>query len=143
MTVAAILLAILIGVGVVLYIHHRIAYGGERADDKPENETTASDDFECCGMHITCEKDSLVAGIDAELLYYDDEELDEYRGRGAQEYSAEEIEMFRDVLLTLKPEDIAGWARSITARGITMPAEVREELLMIVSEARGQLVNSN
>ncbi len=39
-------------------------------------------------------------------------------------------------MLTLLPTDIAGWARSIQLRGIELPASVREELLMIVSEAR-------
>lgn len=34
------------------------------------------------------------------------------------------------------PADIAPWARSIQLRGITLPSEVREELLMIVAEAR-------
>ena len=42
----------------------------------------------------------------------------------------------REVLLTLRPDEIAGWARSVQLRGITLPADVREELLMIVAEAR-------
>ena len=36
----------------------------------------------------------------------------------------------------MKPEDIAGWARSLQLRQIELPAAVREELLMIVAEAR-------
>ena len=58
------------------------------------------------------------------------------RAGGADGYSEEETEQFRDVLLTLLPEDIAGWARSLQLRGITLPADVREELLMIVAERR-------
>lgn len=91
---------------------------------------------ECCGLHITCEKDSLLAGVSKEIEYYDDEELDAYRGREPQDYSEAEIEQFRDVLLTLLPTDIAGWARSLQLRGIALPAPVREELLMIVAENR-------
>ena len=53
------------------------------------------------------------------------------------DYSAEEIEEFRDVLMTLRGEDIAGWSRSITKRGLILPSEVREELLMLVRERRG------
>ena len=87
-------------------------------------------------MHITCEKDSLLASVSREVEYFDDEELDRFAGRGAEDYSPEEIEEFRDVLLTLLPTDIAPWARSIQLRGITLPSEVREELLMIVAEAR-------
>lgn len=145
MTVAAILLALIIGVGLVLYIHNRLttpADNDEVAETQPADgqpaENAGDDSGECCGLHITCEKDSLVAGLDRELLYYDDEELDAYRGRPADGYTDSEIEEFREVLLTLRPDDIAGWARSITARGITLPTEVRDELLLIVAEARNR-----
>ena len=40
------------------------------------------------------------------------------------------------MLLTLQPTDLAPWARSIQLRGIELPSEVRDELLMIVAEAR-------
>ena len=69
-------------------------------------------------------------------MYYDDEELDAFKGREPDDYTSEEIDQFRDVLLTLLPQDIAGWGRSIQLRGINLPYEVREELLMIVAEAR-------
>ena len=51
-------------------------------------------------------------------------------------YPDEAVEEFRDVMLTLRPEEIAPWARSIQLRGIALPEAVREELLMIVGEAR-------
>lgn len=133
MTAAAILLAALIAVGGTLYLFHRRDAGRGDADSPQETEEAAE---ECCGMHITCERDSLLSSLSERIEYYDDEELDAYRGRGATEYSDEEVEQFRDVLLTLLPDDIAGWARSIQLRGITLPAAVRDELLMIVSEAR-------
>ena len=137
MVVAAIILGALVAVGAVLYIHHRLTSDGTVEETGPATDApadTAGD--ECCGMHITCEKDSLVTGIDDSVEYYDDEELDRYAGRDAGSYTAEETEQFRDVLLTLLPEDIAGWARSISMRGIALPPDVRDELLMIVSESR-------
>lgn len=87
-------------------------------------------------MHITCERDSLLAGISEKIEYFDDEELDAYAGRSPESYTPEEADEFRDVLLTLLPADIAPWARSLQLRGIELPADVREELLMIVAEAR-------
>lgn len=111
----------------------------EAVEVQSEEKVAASDSSsECCGMHIVCEKQSLMP-VDDEIIYYDDEELDRYKGRGQNEYSPEETEEFRDVLLTLLPEDVAGWSRSITLRGIELPADVREELLMIVAEQRGKL----
>ncbi len=149
MIVALIILAALVAVGLSLWLLHR----RDTADDvqsppppPPEplpktEESAPAPDIEidsdaCCGMHITCEKDSLLASVSREVEYFDDEELDRFAGRGAEDYSPEEIEEFRDVLLTLLPTDIAPWARSIQLRGITLPSEVREELLMIVAEAR-------
>lgn len=126
MIVSLIILAALIAVGAICYLAYR------RDPDPRVNEPEQA----CCGMHITCEKDSLLSSVSDTIEYYDDEELDRFRERGADDYTATEIEEFRDVLLTLRPEEIAGWGRSIQLRGITLPTEVREELLMIVGEAR-------
>lgn len=139
MTVALILLLIITGTGALLYLHDRLTRPRQSA---PAPEAAPQDseevDGQCCGLHITCEKDSLVAGIDREIVYYEDEELDRFSGRPEDGYTDAEIEEFRDVLLTLRPEEIAGWARSIAARGVALPACVREELLMIVAEARNE-----
>lgn len=142
MTGALIILAALVIVGGVLYLFHRrdIRRGRAQAPSMPPIADMPAggddDDSPCCGMHITCEKDSLLAQVSETIEYFDDEELDAYRGRDAESYSDEETEQFRDVLLTLLPEDIAPWARSIQLRGITLPGCVREELLMIVAEER-------
>ena len=87
-------------------------------------------------MHITCEKDSLLASVSEQIEYYDDEELDRFAGKAPEDYAEDEIEEFRDVLITMKPSDIAGWARSLQLRNIALPEAVRDELLMIVAEAR-------
>lgn len=134
MIVALYILAALVAVGVVLYLLHRRDMA--RNPEPKVLETPAAGEEQCCGMHITCEKDSLLAAVSREIVYYDDEELDRFRGIPASGYGDEEIEEFRNVLLTLLPSDIAGWARSIQLRGIELPAVVRDELLMIVSEAR-------
>lgn len=144
MIVALYILLVMIVVGAVLYIFHSrdIAAGPapESGEGSPAETSDAGADGEvCCGMHVTCEKDSLLATVSKEIEYYDDEELDRFRGRGSDEYTDDEIEEFRNVLLTLLPGDIAGWGRSIQLRGITLPDPVRQELLLIVSEARAAL----
>lgn len=104
--------------------------------DKAESVDNSADGGICCGMHTVCEKTNL-SPITGEIVYYDDEELDRFRGRAADSYTPEEVEEFRDVLMTLLPEDVAGWSRSIQVREINLPTDVRDELLMIVSELRG------
>jgi hypothetical protein len=126
--------------GSILYLHYRLT-GGDKADDNAAanaTEGTEADDEACCGMHITCERDSLLASVSEKVEYYDDEELDAYAGRAADEYTDAEIDQFREILLTLQPDDIAGWARSIQLRNINLPTEIRDELLMIVAEARSE-----
>lgn len=125
----------LIGVGTLLYIHHRLTHK-ETPDFTPEAATQEPEEEECCGMHITCEKDSLSPVFVEEALYFDDEELDRYANTDSSDYDDEAVEMFREVLFTLKPDEIASWARSIQLRGIALPEAVREELLLIVREER-------
>lgn len=140
MTAALILLAAIAGVGLILYLTHRpdadTAPADDAAESAPADADAAAADDGCCGMHITCERDSLLAAVSPNIEYYDDEELDRFAGRGAEDYGDADIEEFRDVLLTMRPDDIAGWARSLQLRGITMPLPVREELIMIVAEER-------
>lgn len=145
MEVSLIILGALAAVGAILYFFHRrdIRRGEAEAPtlppvSDPPLPTDPTDEEVCCGMHITCERDSLLAGVSREVEYFDDEELDAYAGRDADSYTEEEADQFREVLLTLLPEDIAPWARSIQLRGINLPTEVREELLMIVAEERSK-----
>ena len=139
---ALIILLALVATGLVLYLFHRRDVRRGTAQDPtigpmPDRvQDEDGDDSACCGMHVTCEKDSLPASVSEKIEYFDDEELDKFAGRAPGSYDDEEIEEFRDVLLTLLPTDIAPWARSIQLRGIELPSEVRDELLMIVAEAR-------
>lgn len=141
MIAAGIILAILIVGGALIYV---LDNGGRRKENTStqestnnENEAGESDENEvCCGLHITCEKDSLSTAASTEIIYYEDEELDAYINRSGEDYTQEETEQFRDILLTLLPEDIAGWARSLQLRHIPLPPEVSDELLLIVREVR-------
>ena len=97
------------------------------------------EDMECCGQHETCEKDSLLAAISKQIEYYDDEELDRFRGRGSDEYSEEEVEEYRGVLYTKKSHEVAGWVRSLQLRAVELPDDVKDEVFLIVGERRGGL----
>ena len=115
---------------------------GENESRQEEIAESSPDDEACCGLHLVCEKDSL-SPMSAEILYYDDEELDRFIGRDPYGYSPEETDEFREVLMTLRPEDIAGWARSITQRKLELPPEVKDELLMLIREQRDMLTSIN
>ena len=87
----------------------------------------------CCGQHEVCEKDLLRAAAE-EIEYYEDEELDRFRGR--QSYSEEEVEEFREVLYTMRPDEVAGWLHSLELRRVDLPGELKDEVLLIIEEQR-------
>ena len=93
-------------------------------------------DIECCGQHEVCEKDSLLAAVSKEIEYYDDEELDRFKGYSSNSYSSGEVQEFADVLYTLRSEEVAGWVRSLQLREIELPDQLKDEIVMIVGERR-------
>lgn len=93
-------------------------------------------DMECCGQHEVCEKESLLAALSREVEYYNDEELDRHRGKRSDEYTAEEQDEFRDILYTMREDEVAGWVRSLQLRQVELPDELKEEVFLIVGELR-------
>ena len=83
--------------------------GGELKEAPP----VITVDSECCGQHAVCEKESLLAAVSKKIEYYDDEELDRFKGHPSDTYTNEEIEEFRDILYSMQETDVAGWSRSL------------------------------
>lgn len=140
---ALVLLAALLLVGAVLYAADRIGRrkGGDAHADEEQSspktaETVCTD--ACCGVNEVCPSQMILEGESGrcEVVYYDDEELDAYRGRGAADYTPAEVDQFRDVLYTLLPADLMGWQRSLKRRGIVMPQPIHDEFIMLYNERR-------
>jgi 3-phosphoshikimate 1-carboxyvinyltransferase len=87
----------------------------------------------CCGQHEVCEMDSLLDVSEAD--YYEDEELDRFRGRTS--YSEEEVEEFREVLYTMRPDEVSGWLHSLELRRVNLPDELKDEAFLIIRENGG------
>lgn len=120
----------------ILYARKRRAAA---AQGKPlEEESVRVIPEGCCGMHITCEKDSLLTAVSKSIVYYDDEELDRYAGIRPEEYEDEAVDEFEEVLATLQEEEVPAWIRSLQLRQIEMPLSIKEQALLIVSEHRIQ-----
>ncbi|MCR9012352.1 hypothetical protein [Gabonibacter chumensis] len=81
---------------------------------------------ECCGAHAICEKG--LKKITEKIDYFDDEELDRFRGIPSDTYKDEEIDLFREVLYTLRPEEINDWLISLEKREIEIPDVLKQEL---------------
>lgn len=135
-----ILIVILIGVAlfglVAGYFYNRNIQKKIDRGELEEAPPVVTVDSECCGQHQICEKESLLAAVSKQIEYYDDEELDRFKGRPSDGYSEEEIEEFRDILYSMQEVDVAGWSRSLQLRGIELPDELKDELFLIVGEQR-------
>ena len=77
-----------------------------------------------------------MAAVSRQIEYYDDEELDRFKGRPSTDYEEAEIEEFREILYSLQETDVAGWSRSLQLRGIDLPDELKDELFLIIGERR-------
>lgn len=135
-----ILIVILIGVAlfglVAGYFYNRNIQKKIDRGELEEAPPVVTVDSECCGQHQICEKESLLAAVSKQIEYYDDEELDRFKGRPSDGYSEEEIEEFRDILYSMQEVDVTGWSRSLQLRGIELPDELKDELFLIVGERR-------
>ena len=76
----------------------------------------------------------LLAGISKDVECYYDEELDRFRGR--TDYGTDEVEEFREVLYTMRSDEVAGWVRSLELRQILLPDDIKDEVFLIVGERR-------
>lgn len=92
-------------------------------------------DDECCGRHSVCERESLLTSK-PDIIYYDDEELDRLINVAPEDYTEKDLSDVREVFETLQDRDVAGWLRSLQLREITIPQDILDEALMIVSERR-------
>jgi len=120
----------------------RVENGTAKHDETSPFEVTKEVPDECCGQHATCERDSLLAAVSKDIIYYDDEELDAFKGRESDEYSDEEAEQFATVFYELKEVEVAGWVRSLQLRGIELPDQLKDEVLLVVRERRFQPASS-
>ena len=91
----------------------------------------------CCGAHLVCERETLLQ-TNAEIIYYDDEELDSLAGIAPEEYTPAQHDAIADVFHTLQEKDVPGWCRSLQLRHIDLPLDLREEALLIVRERRSK-----
>ena len=121
----------------------RVEEGTAKPDETSPLEVTQEVPAECCGQHATCERDSLLAAVSKEIIYYADEELDQFKGRESDQYTDDEAEQFAEVFYELKEIEVAGWVRSLQLRQISLPEQLMDEVLLVVRERRFQSVSSD
>ena len=139
-SIIPLILFVLLGIVILIIFETRARKSahseqGERPIANSEASDSRNEDDGCCGEHLVCERETLLQ-TNAEIIYYDDEELDALAGIAAEDYTKEQYQMIREVFETLKASDVPGWVRSIQLRNIQLPLDIREEALLIVVERR-------
>ncbi len=133
LTSLALLFIIALVAGIVrnIVLEHRPERG--ETDSLPSIKQPRPDG--CCGKHEVCEKDELLAAsLRGKADYYEDEELDAYGGTPSDAYTPEQVEEFRHVLYTMRPEEVGGWLRSLQLRGVEVPDGLKDEVLLLLED---------
>jgi hypothetical protein len=117
-----------------------VIWGLKKYQPKPASEevpleapkTVATD---CCGAHEVCEFDE--ADLNEEVIvYFEDEELDRLRNIKETDLTSEQIDELREVLYTLRTEEISKWMTSLARRHIHLPVILQQEARQLIAESR-------
>ncbi len=92
----------------------------------------AGDCATCSGINDNCEQTCMMEAATKEVEYYDDEELDRFKGKESGEYTDDEAEEFSEVLYTMRPDEAKGWNRSLILRGINVPNQIKDDLITMI-----------
>ena len=122
------LLLSLVALGLISALIGYISY---RRGDRQEIIKAQGDCTSCSGSNAMCEQECTMKAATEPIEYFDDEELDTFRGRPSDSYTEEETQQFADVLETLQPNEVKPWGRSLILRGINMPDSLKDEFTML------------
>ncbi len=127
-----ILIAAIVAIGIIAALTEIFSRRGKHAvQEVKEAAATCST---CNGTNDKCEQECMMEAATREIEYYDDEELDKYAGIKSGDYADEEADDFAYVLNTMNPGDVAGWCRSLNLRGIELPDQIKDEVIMIIGD---------
>ena len=84
----------------------------------------------------SCDLECMTTVIKKHIDYYDDEELDAYKGKSSDQYTDDEAEEFRNVFYTMQEEDVPGWVKSLQQRELEIPDSLKDEVLLVLREIR-------
>lgn len=127
-----------IGIGSLLILAIIVAIA-TKLTKKKEGEPdvimpTSGDCSSCDGTDDKCEQVCMMEAATKDIEYYDDEELDRFRGRQSDQYTDEEVEEFATVLYTMQPKEVKAWNRSLILREINLPNQIKDELIAMIED---------
>lgn len=125
------IIALVVLAVVAIFANQLRAFRDDPAQPRPESSTVPSECAACAEETEACVAERLLAGVCKEIVYFDDEELDAYKGRNSDAYTEKEIEEFREVLLSMKESEVADWLTALQQRDIALPNELKDEAFLL------------
>ena len=127
-----ILILSIVALGIFAALYSLLSSRGKHDDEPIKVAQTCAT---CDGTPTTkCEQDCMMEASTKPIEYFDDEELDSFIGRPADSYTDDETEQFSDVLYTMRQDEVAAWCRSLNLRGIQLPNQIMDEVVLMISD---------
>lgn len=128
-----IIVGIIVGLFAIIGIFILVKVNRNEKETSPAKEEVSTPVSDCCGAHEVCDFD-IIKADETRIEYYDDEELDEFKNKSEKEYTSSQIDQFREVLYTLKTQEIRYWLLSIERRKINLPSILMSEARNLMAE---------
>ena len=125
-------LMIVFVLGVLLYVVFGFRRRLNRDALPTETKSKDCEGDEACGVSCFCDDKALARQMDNKIVYFEDEELDSYKGIAPDAYTDSQVEEFSEVLTTLRPQEIADWLHSLELRKINLPEQLKDEVAIML-----------
>lgn len=86
----------------------------------------------CAADSASCARECAMEAAVRDAEYFEDEELDAYKGRPSSAYTDAEADEFVEVMLTMRPDEVKDWGHSLLQRGINMPDQIKDEYFILI-----------
>ena len=127
-----ILIISIVALGIFAALYSTLSCRGRHDEDEPVKAVPTCST--CDGTPAAkCEQDCMLEASTKPIEYFDDEELDAFKGKASDSYGDDEVEQFADVLYTMRQDEVAAWCRSLHLRGIELPDQLKDEVFALLS----------
>ncbi len=110
-----------------------LGYISHKRGESQEVVVGEGDCTHCSPENVMCEQECMMKAATEPVEYFDDEELDVFKGKPSDSYTEEETTLFAEVLETLRPDEVKAWNRSLILRGINMPDGIKDEYVSLAT----------
>lgn len=124
-----VLLAALVTIMVLVMRRYR-----QKTEGTPEEVERCVAGGDCCGG-VNCHRKKGRDKLRGQITYFEDEELDRYKGKEATDYTSDEVAEWEEVVTTLRASEVREWVTSIHRRQLHIPSALQP---LVTERLRGE-----